>query len=285
MTEWDLERIIPRLLESGRLALSYFDAPVKEFKKDHSLVTVADRSVEAYLTTEFNQPQAGSFVLGEETIESQTEDYLTRAFEQEAWVIDPIDGTAPYANGLPTWGVSLGWMSHGVLKEGAVFLPVLGELYYSNKGQVFREKTGSDPDLWKSRPGTPQRLTPPPQNLLPGSMLSISQQLSRRGSYRLPFYIQVTGSTVYNLVKLISGSYSAAVTKFKLWDFAACLPMVANLGWTMEFHSGGVMGLDMNSGVIRLDQNDPNRWEAHDEVIFAPNSEVAAYLRAGTAPE
>ena len=285
MTEWNLERILPRLLESGRLALSYFDAPVKEFKKDHSIVTVADRSVEAFLTEEFNQPQQGSFVLGEETIESQSEEYLARAFEQDAWVIAPIDGTAPYATGLPTWGVSLGWMRQGVLKEGAVFLPALGELYYTDKGQVFREKTGSDPDLWKSRPGTPQKLTSPPSELLPGSMLSISQQLSRRGNYRLPFYIQVTGSTVYNLVKLISGSYSAAVTKFKLWDFAACLPMVANLGWVMEFHGGGTMGLDMNAGVLRRHINDPNRWEARDEVIFAPTSEAAAYLRAGTSPE
>ena len=32
---------------------------------------------------------------------------------QRLWAIDPIDGTNPYLNGLPSWGVCIGvsWMA------------------------------------------------------------------------------------------------------------------------------------------------------------------------------
>src|SRR3989338_8710285 len=45
------------------------------------------------------------------------------------WYVDPIDGTVNYSRGLPLWGVSVALARGGDPVCGAVFLPVLDELY------------------------------------------------------------------------------------------------------------------------------------------------------------
>lgn len=285
MTTWNLPTLIPLVLESGRIGLSYFDSPEKEYKADDSIVTKADRAIESYLTSHLNHPEAGSYLLGEETISDQSEDYLDAAFRQIAWVIDPIDGTAPFANNLPNWGVSVGFMEAGVLKEGIVFLAALGELYYTSQGLTWRERLGTEVSQWESRLGSPVALKGPGVDEIPrGSMVSISQQLARFGSYQLPFYVQVTGSSVFNMVRLAAGCYGALVTRFKIWDFAACLPMLANLGWTMVFHGNGKpMGLTMDDSAILNSPGHPERWSSLDHVVFAPGPMAASLVRQKTA--
>jgi myo-inositol-1(or 4)-monophosphatase len=285
MTTWNLSELVPLVLECGRTGLSYFDYPEKEYKSDDSIVTLADKTIEDFLARRLSNPAQGSYLLGEETIADQSEAYLKAAFAHTAWVIDPIDGTAPFANNLPNWGVSVGFMQKGVLKEGIVFLAALGELYYTKDGKTWREKLGSDPDRWEAKLGHPVALSAPSSPDIPrGTMISISQQLARHGTYRLPFYVQVTGSSVFNMVRLASGSYGALVTRFKIWDFAACLPMLANLGWTMVFHGNGQpMGLTMDDSAILNVAGHPERWSSLDHVVFAPSAAAADFVRAHTA--
>ena len=285
MTHWNLAEVLSLVLRSGRIGLSYFDHPAKEYKSDDSIVTLADRSIEAFLTEELERPEEGSYLLGEETIATKSEEYLARAFQHTAWVIDPIDGTAPFANNLPTWGVSVGLMQGGVLKEGAVFLAALGELYYTEGGRTWVEKLGTEPDAWESRLGRPQQLHVPASPEIPrGSMLSLSQALARYGSYRLPYYVQVTGSSVFNMTKLAAGSFGAVITRFKLWDFAACLPMLANLGWTLVFFgSGKPMGLVMDAAAIINEAGHPDRWSSLDHVVIAPSAAAADHIRSQIA--
>jgi len=117
-------------------------------------------------------------------------------------------------------------------------------------------------------------------------MVSISQQLARFGSYRLPFYVQVTGSSVFNMTRLAAGCYGAMVTRFKIWDFAACLPMLANLGWTMVFHRNGLpMSLVMNKDSIINEPGHPDRWSSLDHVVFAPSKAAADLVREKIAFE
>jgi len=284
MTHWNLSELVPLVLESGRIGLSYFDSPEREYKADDTIVTLADKGIEAFLTDRLNRPDQGSYLLGEETIADQTEEYLAAAFRNTAWVIDPIDGTAPFANNLPNWGVSVGFMQKGVLKEGIVFLAALGELYYTDRGVSWVEKLGTEPGLWESRLGRPVALKPPAGPDIPrGAMVSISQQLARFGTYRLPFYVQVTGSSVFNMVRLAAGSYGALVTRFKIWDFAACLPLLSNLGWTMVFHGSGLpMGLTMDDSAIINVPGHPDRWASLDHVVFAPSLASSRLVRDKT---
>jgi myo-inositol-1(or 4)-monophosphatase len=47
------------------------------------------------------------------------------------WVVDPIDGTVNYLNGLPIFTVSVGLVDRGEYSLGAVCAPGLNELYFT----------------------------------------------------------------------------------------------------------------------------------------------------------
>lgn len=285
MNHWNVRELIPHILHCGRVALSYFESPEKEFKSDDTVVTLADKAIESYLATQLNRPESGSFLLGEETIGDQSEEFLTAAFQNAAWITDPIDGTAPFSNGLPNWCVSLGFMNQGVLQEGIILIPVLGELYYTDGGQSWVERLGTEPTAWEARLGHPVALKKAPGGDLPkGSIISLSQYMVRYGKYNLPYQVQITGSSVFHMVRLAAGSYSALLTRFRIWDFAGCLPLLANLGWTMVFHGNGLpMSLTMDEKSIINVPGHPDRWSTLDHVVFAPGPEGALQVRQGTS--
>ena len=50
------------------------------------------------------------------------------------WVIDPLDGTTNYSQGLPIFTVSIGLQCKGETVLGVVYAPYLNELYEACKG-------------------------------------------------------------------------------------------------------------------------------------------------------
>ena len=50
------------------------------------------------------------------------------------WVIDPLDGTVNYANGIPFFAVSIGLAIDGEPVLGAVVDPVRDELFSATRG-------------------------------------------------------------------------------------------------------------------------------------------------------
>lgn len=51
------------------------------------------------------------------------------------WIIDPIDGTVNFANGIPICCVSIGLEFRGAMFMGAVYNPLLDEFYFAEKGK------------------------------------------------------------------------------------------------------------------------------------------------------
>src|SRR6185503_8057557 len=51
------------------------------------------------------------------------------------WIIDPIDGTANFAYGIPHFCVSIGFLSGGEPLLGAVAAPMYDELYVARQGR------------------------------------------------------------------------------------------------------------------------------------------------------
>jgi myo-inositol-1(or 4)-monophosphatase len=52
-----------------------------------------------------------------------------------AWVVDPIDGTANFARGIPHWCVSLAFVRDGRALIGVIHDPVHGQLYAAARGR------------------------------------------------------------------------------------------------------------------------------------------------------
>lgn len=50
------------------------------------------------------------------------------------WVVDPIDGTANFARGLPHYCVAIAVVAGGRVELGAIYQPTLDELYFARRG-------------------------------------------------------------------------------------------------------------------------------------------------------
>ena len=55
---------------------------------------------------------------------------------QFTWVIDPIDGTSNFANGLATYGIMIGLLDGDKPIAGGIALPYFSEVYVAQKGKL-----------------------------------------------------------------------------------------------------------------------------------------------------
>ena len=115
---WDREAIVELVTQVGDLALDMQRGVGWQLKADRSLVTEADRRVESAIAEALERPASGVYLIGEETVAQKGEEYLDAAMAGEAFVVDPIDGTLPYAHQMPNWGVSVGRMVRGEIVDG-----------------------------------------------------------------------------------------------------------------------------------------------------------------------
>lgn len=118
-------------LEAGKLALDYFkrrDTLVIETKRDlQDVVSVADREVEELIRSRFGEAHDTDGILGEEY-------GLEKGVSGYTWVIDPIDGTSPFVNGMPNWCVSIALLHEGIPVVGVIYAPCFDELYAARLG-------------------------------------------------------------------------------------------------------------------------------------------------------
>lgn len=127
-------RLACELAKAGaELAFEYYqqrDRLAVDHKGDdlQDVVSVADKRVEAFVKQRITDafPQDG--FLGEE---SGTQMPDARVL----WVVDPIDGTSCFLNGLHTWCLSLAILADGEPVIGVVYDPNHRELFHALKGQ------------------------------------------------------------------------------------------------------------------------------------------------------
>lgn len=117
--------------EAGALALDYFtrrESLVVETKRDlQDVVSIADREVETLIRARLRTAFTDDGILGEEYgLENGRSGYT--------WVIDPIDGTSPFVNGMPSWCVSIGLLHDGSPVAGVINAPCQGEIYSAATG-------------------------------------------------------------------------------------------------------------------------------------------------------
>lgn len=133
-------------LETGKIAAKkagnaikkYYKAKYEIKEKSHkNPVTTADfeadRIIKDVLMSKF--PSYGW--LSEETVDSPL-----RLSKERVWVVDPLDGTKEFIEGVPNFVVSIALVDCGVPVIGIIYNPVLNELFYASKGNgaFFGEK-------------------------------------------------------------------------------------------------------------------------------------------------
>jgi histidinol-phosphatase len=114
---------------AGKLTLSYFQTGlVADSKRDGSPVTLADRSAEEMIRSRIEKTYPGHAIVGEEFGVQET------AGASHRWLIDPIDGTKSFVQGVPLYSVLLGLEIEGRVEVGVIYLPALNEMVAAATG-------------------------------------------------------------------------------------------------------------------------------------------------------
>jgi myo-inositol-1(or 4)-monophosphatase len=91
------------------------------------LVTDADRASETFLVDAIRNRRPDDGILGEEGTNDLSKTGIT-------WIIDPLDGTTNFVYSIPMYSVSVGVTMDGAPIAGAVYNPILDELYSASTG-------------------------------------------------------------------------------------------------------------------------------------------------------
>jgi len=125
--------------EAGQFILPLWKNVAVENKVDGSEVTEADRGAEQLLRRRIAERFPDHAVLGEEF----GGDYARDA--EHLWLLDPVDGTASFAIGLPLFGTLIGYLRRGEPQVGVIGAHALGETVYAAAGQgCWYQRAGGD---------------------------------------------------------------------------------------------------------------------------------------------
>ncbi len=119
-----------RATEAGAAELQrFFNGTFKISNKEgvNNLVTEADHAAEKAIIEEITKDFPDHFILSEEAGEIKTA-------SEYKWIIDPIDGTVNFANGIPICCVSIALEYKGEIILGAVYNPNMNEFFLAEKG-------------------------------------------------------------------------------------------------------------------------------------------------------
>ena len=131
MTAIDFAAFVDRLAEvSGEKILPFFRTNLAVNHKGVGAfdpVTEADRAAEMAMRTLIarNFPDHG--IIGEEHGNERTD-------AEYVWVLDPIDGTKSFINGMPTWGTLIGLLRFGEPVFGMMHQPFIRERFSGDSG-------------------------------------------------------------------------------------------------------------------------------------------------------
>mgnify|MGYP002336098477 CR=1 FL=1 len=205
-------------------------------KAEHDVVTEVDEMSEQLIIERIRSAYPNDGFLAEE---SGTTDAIAPAGEsalepsqQRLWIIDPLDGTVNYANGIPVFCVSIGLAIGGQ--------PVLGVIYDPVRDELFTAQAGRGARL-DDRP-----IRHPQKEKLSDCVVSLA--LSRRGwvtrERKVRHHIRVArsmGSAALALAYVGNGRFDAFIQSggLSLWDICAAGLIAVEGGATVTTLDGG----------------------------------------------
>ena len=111
------------------LVTSYERLETIDYKSKRDVVTDADYASERLIIEAIKERYSGDAILAEESGEHAGTLRDDGSGNGRTWVIDPLDGTVNYANGIPFYCVSIGLVVDDRPTVGVVLDPARDDLY------------------------------------------------------------------------------------------------------------------------------------------------------------
>jgi histidinol-phosphatase len=224
--------------QAGQLTLAHFQTGVAvEQKADASPVTVADRGAEELLRRLIESRFPGHAIVGEEFGEADRDSTYR-------WIVDPIDGTRAFIQGVPLYGVLIGLEIAGEMVIGVSHFPGLGEMVAAARGEGCR---------WNGRPARVSDV-----NCLDQALLVYTECASFATYGRADAWARLQAAThtqrgwgdCYGHCLVATGRAEVMLDPImNAWDCAALLPILQEAGGTFTnwdgeatIYSGNALG-------------------------------------------
>jgi len=203
-----------------RITLPYFGRIAAGAKADGSAVTEADKAASRHVVASLKRHAPGQGVVSEEEALA----HLPGAEWQ--WAVDPLDGTAAFARGLPVWGLGIGLMQGDAAREGYLCFPVVREAYAFRNGAGFLNGARIA-QRW-------QAFAEDCRNVM---ITAVHGHVDVRRLHG--FRLHNLGSNLYHLMALATGRCEAIITgPCQVWDLAPALPFTRARGCIERYLDG-----------------------------------------------
>ena len=212
---------------AGKIALEYFLSDLTvETKADQSPVTIADRRIEEKLRELIWARFPDHGIVGEEFGEHD-------GSSPYKWIIDPIDGTRSFIQGVALFGVLIGLELDDQIVLGVANLPAINEMVYAAKGLGC---------YWNGRRTGVSQVSELTDALLLTTDISSLYDTGRGKAYeRLAgaTKLQRTWGDCYGHILVATGRAEIMLDPImNAWDCAALLPILQEAGGTFTDWNG-----------------------------------------------
>jgi len=203
--------------DAGRIAA--------ERKAGGDPVTAADLELDAVLRETLLRP-------GEGWLSEETVDDAERLAARWVWIVDPLDGTREFVEGLDEWCISIGLAEDGQAVAGGIWNPMRDELVMGARGLGVR-LNGRSVQVRET------------SGLASATVLASRTEV-RRGQWQRfeggPFTVVAMGSVAYKLARVAAGLDDATFTLVPKneWDVAAGTALVEAAGGIVRDTEGRV---------------------------------------------
>ena len=253
------ETLIKATYDGAAVLQQYFNGNFVITNKEgvNNLVTEADHASEKVIMAVIREAFPDHFILSEEAGEMAKDS----AYK---WIIDPIDGTVNFANGIPICCVSIGVEFEGKIILGAVYNPFMNEFFFAERGSGATLNGQPIHVSNKTEVIKSCLVTGFPYTYLdaPNGPLQIFEKFIRRG---VP--VRRLGSAAIDLCWVACGRFDGFYEhKLQAWDSAAGFLIVEEAGGKVTDFAGNYYSPYQPHIVA-------TNGKIHDELVMAVNGE------------
>jgi myo-inositol-1(or 4)-monophosphatase len=231
-----LERIHAALEAARSVFARYTPGEIAaEYKAGHDPVTEADRAVDVILRKMLLRD-------GEGWLSEESMDDASRLQKSCVWVVDPLDGTREFVQGIPEFCASVAMVEDGKVIAGGIFNPATDEVFLGSLdiGVTYNGRSAQ----------------PTQRNSLDGALVLASRSEVKRGEWEAfgaaPFKIRPMGSVAYKLALVSAGLADATftLTPKHEWDVAGGAALVESAGGYVATLDGSALRCNNKSPLL-----------------------------------
>ncbi len=176
-------------------------------KGPSDFVTNSDYKVEKIIISELSKSKKKYYLISEESGKIENEN------KNGCWIIDPIDGTTNFLNGIPHFAISIALKIKNEIVSGVIYDPIKDEMFYAekNNGAYLNNK----------------RIRVSKKNNVDNCLFATGG----KNEIKTKLNIRKFGSASLDLAYVAAGRYDGFFQKnLSLWDVAAGLILIKESG-------------------------------------------------------